>query len=127
VGEVHAYIQKALGCIGAVTNGAVRDLEALEAAGYQVFAGNVSVSHAFVHMVDFGGRVEVGGLRVDPGDLILGDRHGVLTVPKQVAPEIPTRAESIARRERRVIEYCKSEGFSLEALRKVIRETELVR
>lgn len=122
VGEVHASIQKALGSVGAVTNGAVRDLEALETAGFQVFAGNVAVSHAFVHMVDFGCPVEVGGLQVQSGDLILGDRHGVLTVPRQIAAQIPARAQSVAHRERQVIDYCKSDRFSLQELRELIRE-----
>jgi 4-hydroxy-4-methyl-2-oxoglutarate aldolase len=122
VGDVHAAIQKALGSVGAVTNGAVRDLEALEKTGFQVFAGNVAVSHAFVHMVDFGGPVEVGGLQVQSGDLILGDRHGVLTIPQQIAAEIPARAQCIAHRERRVIDFCKSVHFSLQELRKLIRE-----
>jgi len=57
VGEVHAHILQALGCVGVVTNGAVRDLNAIEGSGFQVFAGNVSVSHAYAHVFDFGGPV----------------------------------------------------------------------
>lgn len=122
VGEIHAYIQRALGSVGAVTNGAARDLQAVEAAGYQLFAGNVAVSHAFAHMVEFGEPVEVGGLRIAPGDLILGDRHGVLTVPMEIAAKIPARAEMIAQLEQKVIDLCKSRSFSLEKLREVIRD-----
>jgi regulator of RNase E activity RraA len=124
VGEVHASIQRALGSVGAVTNGAARDLQAVEAAGYQLFAGNVAASHAYAHMVEFGEPVEVGGLRIAPGDLIFGDSHGVLTVPMEIAAEIPARAEMIAHREGKVIEFCKSRAFSLEKLREVIRDLE---
>jgi 4-hydroxy-4-methyl-2-oxoglutarate aldolase len=124
VEEVHAYIQPALGSVGAVTNGAVRDLQAVEGAGYQLFASHVAVSHAYVHMVEFGEPVEVGGLRIAPGDLIFGDSHGVMTVPIDIAAEIPARAEAIAQREQKVIGFCKSRRFSLEALHEVIRDLE---
>ena len=61
IGELHANILLALGCVGAVTNGAVRDLPAVRAAGFQMFARNVSVSHSYSHIFDFGHPVEVGG------------------------------------------------------------------
>jgi len=81
IGEVHAGILRALGCIGAVTTGSVRDIPAVQSAGFHLFAGSVSVSHAYVHIVDFGTAVEIGGLRVEPGDLLHGDLHGLLSVP----------------------------------------------
>jgi 4-hydroxy-4-methyl-2-oxoglutarate aldolase len=124
VGETHAYIQRAMGCVGAVTNGAARDLQAVEAAGFQLFAGNVAVSHAYAHMVEFGEPVEVGGLRVTSGDLILGDRHGVLRIPTEIAAEITARAAMISQSEQKVIDLCKLRSFSLEKLREVIRDLE---
>src|ERR1700689_601603 len=54
VGEIHASIGLALKCVGCVTNGAVRDLPAVEALGFHLFAGCVSVSHAYAHVIDFG-------------------------------------------------------------------------
>ena len=64
LGAVHANILRALGCVGAVTNGAVRDLPAAEKLGFQLFSGSVSVSHAYVHIVEFGTPVEIGGLKI---------------------------------------------------------------
>ena len=61
VGEVHTNILKALGCVGAVTDGAVRDLAAIEGLNFQLFSKRVSVSHAYVHVVEFGTPVEVAG------------------------------------------------------------------
>lgn len=124
VGEIHANIQRALGSEGAVTNGAVRDLPAVEASGYQLFAGSVAVSHAYAHMVEFGESVEVGGLRIATGDLIFGDSHGVLSIPMEIAAGIPARAKTIAVRERKVIDFCRSRSFSLEKLREVVRDLE---
>jgi len=122
VGEIHATILMRLGCVGAVTNGAVRDLPAVEAMGFGLFAGNVAVSHCFARLADFGEPVEVGGLKVQPGDLIYGDRHGVLSIPKQIAPDIPAVAARLVAQERRIIDLCRSPDFSIEKLRAAVSE-----
>lgn len=62
-GEVQSNVHKALGCHGVVTNGCVRDIPMI-AAGFQMLAGSVAPSHAFVHVVDFGGQVTVHGMAV---------------------------------------------------------------
>lgn len=116
VGEIHAEIGMALHCVGCVTNGAVRDLAAVERSGFQLFAGSVAVSHSYAHIVDFGEPVEIGGLKIHPGDLIHGDRHGVHTIPMEIAHEIPKVAASILAEERALIELCRSPDFSLHAL-----------
>lgn len=122
VGEVHARIFMALGCIGVITNGAVRDLSSVEATGFHFFSGNVSVSHAYVHIVDFGGPVTIGGLKINPGDLVHGDRHGILTIPPSIAAEVPAAAERLKEKDRKIIELCGSATFSLERLRETIQE-----
>lgn len=122
IGEVHANILIALGCAGAVTNGAVRDVPAVEATGFHLFAGNVSVSHAYHHIIGYGGPVEIRGLKISPGDLIHGDRHGILTIPKQIAREIPATAAAMVEKERKVIGLCRSPEFSMEKLCEAVRE-----
>jgi regulator of RNase E activity RraA len=117
IGEVHANILKAMGCAAVVTNGAVRDLEGVRALEFQMFAGNLSVSHAFAHLFDFGGPVEVGHLHVQPGDLLHGDRHGVQTVPLEIAQKVPAVARRMNGEERGIIEFCQSSAFTLEKLR----------
>jgi 4-hydroxy-4-methyl-2-oxoglutarate aldolase len=121
VGEIHASIGLALKCVGCVTNGAVRDLPAVEALGFHLFAGCVSVSHAYAHITDFGEPVEIGALKIHPGDLLHGDRHGVLTVPLEIAPDVPAEAAKILAEERTLTELCCSPKFSLEELGKRIR------
>lgn len=116
VGEIHAAIGGALGCIGCVTNGAVRDLPAVQAAGFHLFAGSVSVSHAYAHVVEFGNPVEVGGLMISSGDLLHGDLHGVLTIPQTVAARVPQEAARLRGEERELIDFCGSPQFSLEEL-----------
>ncbi|HEX4122809.1 MAG TPA: RraA family protein [Verrucomicrobiae bacterium] len=122
VGEVHMNIFRTLGCVGVVTNGAVRDLPAAEAAGFQLFAVNVTVSHAYVHIVEFGGPVEVGGLTVRSGELLHGDLHGVQSIPFEVAGRIPAVAAEIAAKQQAIIDLCRSPEFSLEKLREAVRK-----
>jgi 4-hydroxy-4-methyl-2-oxoglutarate aldolase len=117
VGEVHANILRALGSVAFVTNGSVRDLPEVQAIGFQLFAGNVSVSHAYAHVFDFAGTVEVGGLKISPGDLIHADRHGVQTIPLDIAEKIPAVAEEILKRRHYFIGLCRSANFTLDALR----------
>jgi regulator of RNase E activity RraA len=121
VGDAHAAILRALGCVGYVTNGAVRELPAVRALDFHLFAGNVTVSHAYAHIFEIGSIVRVGGLEVRPGDLLHGDRHGVLTVPLEVAPKIPTVVQGLRLRERQVIEFCQSHRFSVEGLRDLMK------
>jgi regulator of RNase E activity RraA len=119
IGEVHAAILQALGSVGAITNGAVRDLPAVERLGFRLFSGNVAVSHSYMHVVEIGGVVEVGGLRIAPGDLLHGDQHGIVNIPLQLAEQIPATAARIHEREREIVKYCHSASFSVEGLRKL--------
>ena len=125
VGEVHMNILQTLGCVGAVTNGAMRDLPAAAAAGFHLFAGNVTVSHAYVHIVEFGGPVEVGGLSVHSGDLMHGDLHGVQSIPLDLAGRVPAAAATIAAKHRAIIDVCHSPEFSLEKLREAVRKNQI--
>lgn len=122
IGEIHGAIGAALDCVGCVTNGAVRDLPALEALKIQLFAGKLSVSHSYAHIIDFNEPVEIGGLKIRSGDLLHGDRHGVLQVPLEIAAEIPAEASKILAEERELTEFCRSSAFSLEDLAKRLRQ-----
>src|SRR3984885_14587361 len=116
VGEIHAAIGTALNCAGCVTNGAVRDLPAVEALGFQVYAGYTSVSHSYAHIIEFGEPVEIDGLKISSGDLLHGDRHGAIIIPHAIASEIPETASRIRREEGELIEFCGSANFSLQEL-----------
>jgi 4-hydroxy-4-methyl-2-oxoglutarate aldolase len=122
VGEVHGAILKALGCEGVVTNGSVRDIPAASAMRFPMFACGVSVSHSYIHMVDFGGPVEICGLAIRSGDLLYADCHGVLSIPIEIAAEIPQAADKIARERRTIIDLCRSPEFSLDKLRKQVQQ-----
>lgn len=116
VGEIHAAIGVALKCVGCITNGAVRDLPAVEAMGFQLFARRSSVSHAYAHITEFGEPVEIDGLKISSGDLLHGDRHGVVNIPLSAAAELPGEASRILIEERELVVFCRSPRFTLEAL-----------
>jgi regulator of RNase E activity RraA len=115
-GEVNANIHRALGCVGVVTNGGVRDLEEVRTLRFHFFAGDVIPSHAYVHIVKAGGRVRVGGLEVQDGDLIHADLHGVITIPHQIARQVARAAAEVEKGERGIIDFCRSPDFSVDAL-----------
>ena len=122
VGEVHAEILKALLCSGLVTNGSVRDLPKVAALEFPMFACSVSLSHSYVHLLDFGVPVEICGLKISPGDLLFGDVHGLLSIPLQIAADLPVVAQELIRKERTIIDFCRSPDFSVVKLRAIIEK-----
>ena len=121
VGDMHAAILKALGCVGCVTNGAVRDLAGVRELGLDLFAETVAVSHAYAHIFDMGATVTVDGMEVRPGDLLHGDQHGVMTIPLEIAPAIHDVALGLRDGERKVIKFCGSRDFSVLGLAEVMK------
>jgi regulator of RNase E activity RraA len=102
-----------------VTNGCVRDLDEVRALGFHFFAAGACVSHAYVHLLDFGQPVALGGLTVRTGDLIHADKHGVLVVPSDIAAKIPEAVATVCQREQLLLEHCQSPAFSLEELKRL--------
>ena len=121
-GEVHSAVHKALGCIGVVTDGSIRDLPQF-AEGFQALGGMVAPSHAHNHLCDFAQHVRVAGMDVSSDDLIHADQHGAVVIPRNVAAKVPEAAELCMRREAPILAACRSKDFSLEALRAAIMKS----
>src|SRR5579872_2531100 len=115
-GEVNANMHKAMGCVGCVTNGSVRDLDEVEPLGFHFFASHVAVSHAYVHIVEVGTPVRLGGLTVRPGDLLHGDKHGVTNIPLDLAAKIPDGVKTVDIMELQIINYSQSSAFTVDGL-----------
>ena len=120
-GEVHSAVHQALGCLGVVTNGAVRDLDMI-ADGFQFLSGTVVPSHAWVHLVSHGEPVDVSGMLTHSGDLVHADRHGAVIIPHEAACDVPAAAELCMRREAPILAACKEPGFSADVMERVLRE-----
>jgi 4-hydroxy-4-methyl-2-oxoglutarate aldolase len=121
VGEVHAAILRAFHCEGAITNGAVRDLPAISRLGFPMFSPFVAVSHSYMHLVDYGEPIEILGLAFRAGDLLCADCHGVISIPLEIAAELPDVAARIRAKEQRIVQVCLSPDFSTERLLNAIR------
>ena len=87
-GEVNCTLHRALGCVGTVTDGAVRDLEQVADVGFKVLARQLCVGHAWSTPVRWDCEVKVFGRSVRPGDLVHADRHGFLMIPPEDAPKV---------------------------------------
>lgn len=118
-GEVHTAVHQGLGALGVITDGSIRDID-LCAPGFQMLAGCVGPSHAWVRVEQIGVTVTVFGMTVHPGDLIHADRHGAVVIPHAVARQVPEAAAQVARREAVIIEAACGEGFTAEALVRAI-------
>ena len=112
---------QALGCLGVVTDGAVRDLDMI-ADGFQFLSATVVPSHAWVHLVSHGEPVDVCGMLTHTGDLVHADRHGAVIVPHEAAREVAAAAELCMRREAPILAACKEPGFSADVMERVLRE-----
>jgi regulator of RNase E activity RraA len=108
-GEVQSNVHKALGCLGVVTSGSIRDIPMI-APGFQMLAGSIVPSHAYAHVVDYGIDVNVHGMAVKSGDLIHADRHGAVVVPADRIDAMKAALEGLAAREARIIAAAKAGG-----------------
>jgi regulator of RNase E activity RraA len=118
-GEVQSNVHKALGCAGVVTDGSVRDLH-MAAEGFQFIAGSVGPSHAYVHMAEFGVRVEVHGMAVNSGDLVHADQHGAVVIPHHLARQIVDAAARVGAKEKIILDACKAPDFTPDTLKAAI-------
>src|SRR5258708_6827781 len=104
-GEVQPHVHAGLGCVGVITDGSVRDLDAM-APNFLVLAGSIMPSHAYVHLVEFGGTVSVAGMVVSADDIIHADRHGAVVIPPDAVAKSPAAVALSTRRGRRIRPAC---------------------
>jgi len=120
-GEVNSNIHYGLGCHGVVTNGSIRDLPDVQ-KNFQLLAGMINPSHAFVHVVDWGSSVNVHGMEVDELDLIHADMHGAVVIPIDKAEAVVEAAAQIMVRERVLINASQEPGFNIDKLVQAMAE-----
>jgi regulator of RNase E activity RraA len=119
-GEVQSNVHQALGCLGTVTNGSVRDIPMIP-PGFQMLAGSIGPSHAYVHMVEYGGEVNVHGMTVRSNDLIHADRHGAAVVPADKIGAMKTALVGLSEREAKIIKAARAPDMTVEKIKAAIR------
>ena len=121
-GEVNTAIHKGLGCLGAVTNGSFRDVDAC-APGFQLLGGKVGPSHAWVHLVEIACEVNVFGMIVKPDDIVHADRHGAVVVPVDCVKRLPEAIDLLTRREAVILAAARTPGFNVGILKKAMSDS----
>src|SRR6202048_967620 len=119
-GEVQSNVHQALGCLGTVTNGSIRDIPMIP-PGFQMLAGSIGPSHAYVHMVEYGVEVNVHGMAVKSGDLIHADRHGAVVVPADKVAAMKTALDGLNQREAKIIKAARAPDMTVEKLKAAIK------
>ncbi|CAN5460465.1 RraA family protein [soil metagenome] len=87
-GEVGANVARTLGCVGTITDGAIRDVDEMKNAGFKALARRLAVSHAHTWPLRWGCEVEVFGTKVRPGQLLHADKHGFIIIPEKAQPRV---------------------------------------
>lgn len=117
-GDVMANVHKSIGMVGVVTNGAIRDIPGMP-DGIQMLASGEKPSHGELHMVSFGGTVQVAGLMISDGDLVHMDRNGAAVIPHALAAALPAAVRRVGDREQTIITAAQKAG-NWEEVRKLM-------
>jgi regulator of RNase E activity RraA len=119
-GEVQTNVHKALGCLGTVTNGSIRDIPSV-AEGFQMLAGSIAPSHAYVHIVEFDLSVSVQGMKVRSNDLIHADRHGAVIVPVESIDAMAAALDGLMQREANIIAAARAPGATAATIKAAMK------
>ena len=120
-GEVMSFMHSVLGCIGLITNGAVRDVTGM-ADGFQALYGGLAPNRADYHRVDFGCEVNVAGLYARTDTLIHADVNGAVAVSPEQVPQVLEAAAAIVSKEQAIIDFCRDPGVTAEGFKRFWRE-----
>ena len=103
-GELLTAAARTRGAVGAVVDGYHRDTPQVLAQDWPVFSRGRYAQDSAVRtaVADFRCSIEIGGVWVEPGDLVFGDLDGVVIVPRRLEAEVITRALEKARGEKTV-------------------------
>lgn len=118
MGEVMATVMKSLGAVGCITNGAVRDIEPIRKLGFGYFAAGAIVSAGQMKFTASQVPVRLGRLEVQPGDLIHADADGIVSIPHDIADDIPGAVQAVLEREAGIIQMARSPGFKAADLKR---------
>ena len=107
-GEIMCTSYQRFGAKGLITSGAGRDLDQVRALDFPVFTNGTICSHGYSHFPSIGGTVQVGGITIEPGDLIHGDCNGVTTIPISIAAKVAELCQPYMDAEAIILNYLKS-------------------
>ncbi len=110
LGEVLGTLFQRFGAIGVVSDSAIRDLDELHAIRFQAFAPGTVSSHGNLVYLRVQEPVMICGLTVHPGDLLHGDKNGLLTVPAEGREKLPELVERVRAKEKKLLDVLRGEA-----------------
>jgi 4-hydroxy-4-methyl-2-oxoglutarate aldolase len=123
-GDMLASAFSSIGAVGVVTDSCMRDLTEMEknAKDFQVFATGLVVSHGLPNIFEIGPTVNICGLTIKQGDLLHGDRSGLVKIPLDFVyvSQLLDRCEQILQREKEYFDFMKSDKYSFEKMKKML-------
>ncbi len=121
-GDIACAIYKKLACVGLVTDGAGRDIEAVRRLGVPCFASQVICSHGYARFVNFDVPVTLASQEVRPGDLLHGDANGVAIVPIEIAGAVASLCRPMLEAEATLLKRVNDPGASVAEVNRAHRE-----
>jgi regulator of RNase E activity RraA len=107
-GEIMCTTYKSFGAAGLITSGSGRDLDQVEALQFPCFTAGTVCAHGYCHFPTLNVQVRVGGVIINPGDLIHGDLNGVTTIPNEIASAVARGCAEYMDAEAVVLQYLKA-------------------
>lgn len=117
IGDGMTYTMSALGAVGAVVDGNARDVPGIENCGIHLWATGQVPGHGPFNMMEHGIPVEVAGLTITPGDILVCDSDGVTRVPVYIAAEVAKTCADVREKEGQLQRYFTAADFSFEKWR----------
>ena len=114
-GEIMTVASQARGIAGLVIDGCVRDANEIEALNFPVFCRGLCIQGTTKHGTGTLNRnISIGSVRIEPGDIVLGDRDGVVTVPAASVEEAVVKCKARVEKEKRTMQALRDGKTTLE-------------
>ncbi len=122
LGDGMAKILHSAGCVGIVTDGGVRDIEGLITVPFAAYSKGRTIHHTAVRFPRINIPIQIGGITVNPGDIIHANIGGVIKLPRKNLEKLPALAVEMKAFESDVHRVWRETGVTLDQKRKWVAE-----
>jgi regulator of RNase E activity RraA len=113
IGDIMAFMLRAAGAVGFLTNGSIRDLDGVRAVPMACWGAGLSPMHGRIRWIDVNSPVVIDGMTVRPGDVIHADLNGAVVIPPDIADQVYAQGLVIQESERMRLAHLREAGLEL--------------